>query len=115
MGYRSNVQYVIQFHTPEDYWGFIAESKLDPDTEMCFCEEWADDCFIQNDEQLCIEFEALDVKWYKSYEDVMCHNNLWDKAEHRGICDGIFIRYGENDDDVEEKSFGNTSNITWGF
>jgi hypothetical protein len=115
MGYRSNVQYVIQFHKPEDYWGFIAESKLDPDTAECFCEEWTQDCFTQNDAELCIEFQADDVKWYESYEDVICHTNLWNKAEFRNVCDGFFVRYGESDDDTEQKSFGNQSNINWIF
>jgi len=29
MGYRSDVAYKIAFNMKEDFWGFIAEAKLD--------------------------------------------------------------------------------------
>jgi hypothetical protein len=35
MGYRSEVGYKIKFDKQEDFWGFIAEAKLDPDTVLC--------------------------------------------------------------------------------
>ena len=115
MGYRSNVAYMIAFHDPEQYWSFIAESKCDPDTSDCWT-EWEDDMFKQNDDDLSIQFSADDIKWYSNYKDVMCHENLWYKAEQRlentpldfgkGVCSGYFTRIGEAEDDIDSKVFG---------
>ena len=110
MGYRSDVAYMITFHDPDDYWGFVAESKLDPDTAMCWdIEEW--NSFKQNDKELSIQFSVESVKWYDNYPDVMCHMNLWDKARERdtsnqNVCDGYYVRIGEQHDDLDERSFG---------
>ena len=41
MGYRSDIAYKIKFDRKEDFWGFIAEAKLDPETAMCFTDEWS--------------------------------------------------------------------------
>ena len=110
MGYRSDVAYMIQFHKPEDYWGFIAEASADPDTAMCWSKE-EHEAFKQNDDELAIQFGADQVKWYPDYPDVKCHANLWWKASERednqkGMCDGYFVRIGEEPDDVEERQFG---------
>ena len=107
MGYRSDVAYMITFHKPEDYWGFVAEAKCDPETQLCFTDEG----FKQNDEKLAIMFSADSVKWYPDYEDVKCHRALWEKALDRDdmvkeTCDGYFARIGEETDDIEEKQFG---------
>ena len=107
MGYRSDVAYMIQFQKKEDYWGFVAEAKCDPETAICFVDEG----FKQNDAMLAIQFGADQVKWYPDYEDVKCHQELWAKARDRelkshGICDGYFARIGEESDDIEERSFG---------
>lgn len=110
MGYRSDVAYMIKFHKAEDYWGFIAEATADPDTMMCWDkEEWAS--FKQNDAELAIQFGADQVKWYPDYPDVMCHDKLWRKASERednneGMCDGYFVRIGEELDDIVEYQFG---------
>ena len=110
MGYRSDVAYMIKFHKAEDYWGFIAESTADPDTSYCWAKEEAES-FKQNDKELSVQFYADQVKWYDGYEDVECHTNLWWKANeradnHKGMCDGYFVRIGEEPTDVEERQFG---------
>ena len=107
MGYRSDVAYMIQFQNNEDYWGFIAEAKCDPDTSACFTDEG----FKQDDTKWCVMFGADQVKWYPDYDDVKCHRALWQKALDReesshGVCDGYYARIGEEVDDIEEKSFG---------
>jgi hypothetical protein len=103
MGYRSDVAYMIQFAKQEDYWGFVAEAKCDPETSACF----TDDGFKQNDKLHALQFGADQVKWYPDYDDVKCHKALWAKAEDRDAsCDGYFVRIGEEVDDIEEKSFG---------
>ena len=107
MGYRSQVAYMIQFHKQENYWGFVAEAKCDPDTAICF----SDEGFKQNDKSFSVHFGADHVKWYPDYEDVKCHTALWDKAVDReekgqGICSGYFARIGEELEDIIELSFG---------
>lgn len=107
MGYRSDVAYMITFNKPEDYWGFIAESKCDPETQLCFTDEG----FKQDDENLRIMFSADSVKWYPDYEDVKCHNKLWHKACDRDdqdekTCSGYYVRIGEQTDDLDEQQFG---------
>jgi len=112
MGYRSEVAYKIEFAKKEDFWGFIAEAKLDPATSLCFDEEsWGKEYFEVDEEKYEIRFLADSVKWYDSYPEVQCHENLWAKAEAR--CDeeqvevqGAYARIGEESDDNEEKFFG---------
>ena len=112
MGYRSDVAYKIAFNNKEDFWGFIAESKLDPDTALCFDEDsWGKEYFEVDEEKYEIRFFADSVKWYDDYDEVKCHENLWSKAEDR--CDeeqvevnGAYARIGEESDDVNEKFFG---------
>jgi hypothetical protein len=112
MGYRSDVAYKIKFVNKEDFWGFIAESKLDPDTALCFDkqEEWGDS-FIVDEERYEICFLAEGWKWYDEYPEVKCHQALWEKAEAR--CDednieveGAWCRTGEESDDNDERYFG---------
>ena len=112
MGYRSEVAYKIAFDKKEDFWGFIAEAKLDPETSLCFNKEehdWWD--FEVDEEHYQIRLLAQAVKWYSDYPEVMCHEKLWEKAEAR--CDeeqidvqGAWCRIGEESDDNDEKFFG---------
>ena len=112
MGYRSEVAYKIAFNMKEDFWGFIAESKLDPETSLCFTEEeqdWWD--FEVDEEKYEIRFLAQAVKWYDEYPEVKCHLNLFEKArercdEEQVEVDGAFCRVGEESDDVTEEYFG---------
>lgn len=125
MGYRSDVAYTIRFTTEEAYRLFIAEAKV-KDLGKCFKDDtshWEEaEC---DDDLWRINFSATGVKWYDSYPDVDMHNKLIELAEdwvdsdtHREIKDGgsgdeayrigfIFIRIGEESDDIEEKAGGN--------
>lgn len=113
MGYRSTVAYKIKFDKTDDFWGFIAEAKLDPETVLCFDEKennalWQ---FTVDEEKYEICFYAESVKWYDDYPEVKCHQALWEKAEERdgeGIeVDGAWCRIGEESDDNHERYFGN--------
>lgn len=111
MGYRSDIAYKIKFDRKEDFWGFIAEAKLDPDTALCFSEEsWGEEYFEVDEEKYEIQFLAEGVKWYSDYDEVKCHEALWDKASERddeGVeVEGAWCRIGEESDDNEEKYFG---------
>lgn len=114
MGYRSDVAYKIKFEKKEDFWGFIAESKLDPETAPCFTDEHEFDPdygFDVDEENFEVRFLANHVKWYDEYPEVKAHMNLWYKAQER--CDeeqveveGAFCRIGEESDDTAEEYFG---------
>jgi hypothetical protein len=111
MGYRSDVAYKIKFEKGDDFWGFIAEAKLDPETALCFNEdEWGTD-FEVDEKHYEIRLLCESVKWYDSYTEVQAQTALWEKAEAR--CEeedievsGAFCRIGEDGDDNEEKYFG---------
>jgi hypothetical protein len=112
MGYRSEVGYKIKFDKQEDFWGFIAEAKLDPDTVLCFDEDsWGKEYFEVDEENYEIRFLADSVKWYSEYDEVKCHEKLFDKARDRyddnevGV-DGAFCRVGEEMEDLVEEYFG---------
>lgn len=111
MGYRSTIAYKIKFNKKEDFWGFIAESKLDPETSLCWSKEgWSGDEFEVDENNWEIRFLAEDVKWYDDYPEVKAHESLWDKASDRddeGVeVEGAYCRVGEESDDNEEKFFG---------
>ena len=120
MGYRSDVAYTIRFvhddntNNKQSFYTFIAEAKANAATAMCFSEEerqWAE--FEVDEAKFRINFHADDVKWYESYPDVQCHEALialareWDEDEdnNSGIA-YAFVRIGEENDDIEEKSGG---------
>jgi len=109
MGYRSEVAYKIKFGNKEDFWGFIAEAKLDPETALCFHED-EEDYFKVDEDKYEIRFYCDSVKWYESYPEVMAHQALWDKANERedeGIeVEGAFCRIGEETEDMVEEYFG---------
>jgi hypothetical protein len=111
MGYRSDIAYKIKFDKKEDFWGFIAEAKLDPETSLCFDNKENEDKFEVDEEHYEIRFLAEGWKWYDEYPEVQCHENLWAKASERddeGIeVDGAWCRIGEESDDVNERYFGN--------
>jgi hypothetical protein len=111
MGYRSIVAYKIAFNMKEDFWGFIAESKLDPDTALCFDDKENEGKFEVDEEKYEIRFLAEDWKWYDDYPEVKAHEALFNKAEERdseGIeVDGAYCRVGEESDDNHERYFGN--------
>jgi hypothetical protein len=95
----------------EDFWGFIAEAKLDPETAPCFNDKENPECFEVDEEKYEIRFLAENWKWYDDYPEVKAHEALFNKAEERdeeGIeVDGAFCRIGEESDDNHERYFGN--------
>ena len=76
MGYRSDVAYVIRFNTTEQRDTFVELVKHRND------EHWTNainECET-NYEQPIITFEASDVKWYDSFDEVKAHNDIMEWA-----------------------------------
>ena len=120
MGYRSNVAYTIRFTGDDDkaikqsFYCFLADAKVK------FPSAISDSCLKVDGANFALNFYADDVKWYEDFEDVKCHMALLQLAQdwaentdekngevagnkHIG---GIFVRVGENSDDITEECFG---------
>ena len=118
MGYRSDVAYTIRFNSDHDennkqsFFTFLAEAKARAATAACFLErEWVE--FRIDEARFRINFVADGVKWYESYEDVKCHEALIDlasewasDADNNSGIGYMFVRVGEENDDVEQKYGG---------
>jgi len=106
MGYRSSVAYRIYF-TEQDkdkFITFICEAKDNPDIVRVFDHDFFS--VEVNEGNTEIDFEAVDVKWYDSYPDVIAHLSLLELAK-TWRKDGIgvefkFCRVGEDLEDAEE-------------
>ena len=121
MGYRSMVAYTIRFTpiylTPEttdtqatkeakeSFYTFLAEAKVKLSGAV------NDESTRIDESNMAINFYADHVKWYESYEDVQMHEALiqlskdWADMENKHI-GGIFIRIGEEMDDIVEEGWG---------
>lgn len=123
MGYRSTVAYTIRFTaTPDNnvdsptdeaikeckasFSVFLAEAKSK------YAGAFSEDFGVSVDEDnMAINFLAEDVKWYEDYEDVKTHEAVvqlsrdWADMENKNI-GGIFMRIGEEIDDVIQDSWG---------
>ena len=128
MGYRSDVEYTIRFKDEASYRLFILEAKANPATAGCFNDQESIGEFTCDDERWRIDFETSDVKWYESFPDVMMHEKLiaqakaWcDDDTQKGIVNEppsspsfnyrlgyVLVRIGEDDDDVNRQSGGDT-------
>jgi len=121
MGYRSTVAYTIRFTADESgenvlndneameqckgsFYTFLAEAKVKFSGAF-------DEDLIVDEANMALNFIAYDVKWYESYEDVQTHEGLiqlskeWADMENKNI-GGIFMRIGEESDDVIEEAWG---------
>jgi hypothetical protein len=127
MGYRSTVAYSIRI-TPDSgditqeklrgaFAVFLEEAMANENTKPCFNDIAEDDKDgMEVDRERCtINFFADHVKWYEDYEDVTCHEALLQMARdwvdednpHSRYIGYIFVRVGENSDDIVEDCGGN--------
>ena len=123
MGYRSTVAYTIRFTSTtannvdsptdeeikeckESFYTFLAEAKVK--YGGAFSEEFG---VVVDEYNFALNFLAEDVKWYEDYQDVKTHEALidlskaWVEMENKHI-GGIFMRVGEEMDDLVEESWG---------
>ena len=126
MGYRSDVAYIVAFHSedkPEvahvEYLKFKAwvnsyvvthnsDSKLNPETtvsaEMFTDNKWC--TFEWHDEDNMLSFYVSGYKWYDSYPEVQWHQELLNEAISTNTGAYRFARIGEDCSDVEVKEEG---------
>jgi hypothetical protein len=89
----------------ESFYTFLAEAKVKLSGAV------NDKCTKIDESNMAINFFADHVKWYESYEDVQMHEKLiqlskdWADMENKHI-GGIFIRIGEEMDDIVEEGWG---------
>ena len=77
MGYRSDVAYVIKFDDIETRDNFVTLmlAKNEPHTT-----EAINECEYGYTDDPIITFNAEDVKWYSSYDDVKAHHEMMREA-----------------------------------
>ena len=85
MGYRSDVAYVIKFDDIETRDNFVTLMLAKNDKWIT---QALDECEYGYKDDPIITFEAEDVKWYDSFEDVQSHRSLMRDAveifKHKG-------------------------------
>lgn len=103
MGYRSDVAYVIKFHTIEDRDNFVTLmlAKNDPVTTQAL-----DECEHRYKDDPLISFSTDDVKWYESFSDVKMHHSLMEQAQELYNAGWRFVRIGEDTGDIEQEEHG---------
>jgi len=103
MGYRSDVMYVIKFHTIEDRDNFVTLmlAKNDPVTTQAI-----DECEHRYKDDPLISFSTEDVKWYESFSDVKVHHSLMEQAQELYNAGWRFVRIGEETGDIEQSEHG---------
>ena len=103
MGYRSEVSYVIRFESKEVMDTFIGVQLVKKDTHTT--DALKELAIVEGDTPV-IFFHADDVKWYDGYPDVKAHMDLIDDAVDNYKADALFLRCGEDADDLEEEAYG---------
>jgi hypothetical protein len=119
MGYRSEIVYEICFYDPEnperayaDYHKFAKMLTTDSrfkDIAAGLGQEDSDGRFYMNDEKQSLCMYADQIKWYETYEWVSQHVRLLEVVSDMDefpTANYIFLRLGENDDDVEQDVHG---------
>lgn len=122
MGYRSEVAYVIRFSSIDSMKKFVAINALIDERR-----EALEECKVYlggNGETRHppeLHFHVHDYKWYDSYPEVQAHMDLLDHVDEE-FCEGredaaiagyLFLRIGEDIDDIERKDGGDDSLIPW--
>ena len=108
MGYRSDVKALIYPVSGEH--NLLNYDKLKTLMNTTFkdvFDAWNDEYFKWNDENRVLEFSADSIKWYDSYPDVARFTRFLSEVQELEY-EYEFIRLGEDMDDVEEDSTGDS-------
>jgi hypothetical protein len=116
MGYRSDVKYVILFNTEEQRQAFKLEAMLiaaDVESGLDVINNDWDYKIDTYDEDFSYQIRVHydDVKWYESTPWVDLQDKLMRLAADSYEGAYVFLRIGEEDDDVEQHSAAHDDNI----
>lgn len=110
MGYRSQVAYVIRFETVDQRDTFVELVKHRNEKNWS---QAIEECEVRYKQPL-ITFEADDVKWYESFEDVQAHHAILDWAVELYKDAGYrIVQVGE--DGAEQINEGGNSDDLWDY
>ena len=108
MGYRSDVKALIYPQGGEHNLLNYDKLKLIMNTTFKdVWDYWSDDYFKWDDKHRVLVFDANSVKWYESYPEVAKFMKFLQEV-HELEYEYEFIRLGEEDDDVEADSSGDS-------
>lgn len=113
MGYRSDVKALIYPVSGET--NLLEYEKLKTLMNTTFrdvFEAWDDEYLKWDDEHRVLVFKAESIKWYDSYPDVDRFTRFLDEV-HELEYEYEFIRLGEEDDDVESNSTGDSQGFLY--
>jgi len=108
MGYRSDVKALIYPVSGEH--NLLNYDKLKTLMNTTFkdvFDAWNDEYFKWNDENRVLEFSADSIKWYDGYPDVARFTRFLSEVQELEY-EYEFIRLGEDMDDVEDDSTGDS-------
>jgi hypothetical protein len=108
MGYRSDVAMLITSDEPTDrkIEELMVHLKLaQVNLRGWTGQEWAKDPFMGWNHHTLI-FKAENVKWYLDYDEVKAIEEVWEIAKKVTGLSGVFLRIGEESDDVVDENFG---------
>ena len=111
MGYRSDVGYVIKFKDTKTMKEFVGLHAINEPTRDALQE-----CALSYDgDEPVLSFMATAVKWYESYQDVQAHESLLAFIDENEELEAgyVYVRIGEEVEDVEEKHGGADDLIPW--
>lgn len=115
MGYRSEVAFILEFHTKKQAQDCLSSIlyKIDHTEKPEWNWDYMPSLFSVKGKYLL--FEAGSLKWYESYPDVRFLEKIYKDYEDHGGCIGSrFVRVGEEAGDVEIDNYGD-SNDLWDF
>ena len=114
MGYRSEVAYVIKFNDIETRDNFVTLmlAKNEPHTT-----EAINECEYGYTDDPIITFNAEDVKWYSSYDDVKAHHAMMREAVeiYGGEKGGRFRFISVGEDGAEEFEEDDNDGDLWDY
>ena len=106
MGYRSDGGIVI--YGPKDKMlSHLTMLRMTPEVAIVWKENHH--TIYDRGDSTVWYFEYSEWKWYPGYEDVQAYEKLWDlsrEAPESQEISGFRWRFGEDDDDTEQDSFG---------
>lgn len=110
MGYRSDVGAVILADNKDKhvFKQFIGRVKL---VVPEFFEDWNEKVLGYNETRLTFFVDG--IKWYEDYDEVKNFEKVWKLAQDMIGMSGRFVRIGEEDDDIEQDSFGDADTYNY--